>query len=144
LTSEVIDPAARVRHAGAMTDTTIIADTVLAAWNEPDPRRRAELVARVWAPDGRLVDPPADAQGHAAISGLHAALQEQFAGHRFRRASGVDAHHDGLRYAWELVAPDGTVALAGLDVGELDAAGRLRRITGFFGELPDAEAQRPG
>jgi hypothetical protein len=67
---------------------------------------------------------------------MAAALQQQFAGHRFRRASAVDAHHDHLRFAWELVGPDGAVALTGLDVGELAADGRLKRITGFFGELP--------
>jgi hypothetical protein len=35
----------------------------------------------------------------------------------------------------ELVGPDGTVAVAGVDVGELADDGRLRRITGFFGDL---------
>jgi hypothetical protein len=34
------------------------------------------------------------------------------------------------------VTPDGTVALAGIDVGEVGEDGRLRRITGFFGDLP--------
>ena len=38
----------------------------------------------------------------------------------------------------ELVGPDGTVALKGLDVGEVGDDGRLRRITGFFGELEAA------
>ena len=47
----------------------------------------------------------------------------------------IDEHHGYLRFAWELVGPDGTVALTGLDVGELADDGRLRRITGFFGEL---------
>ena len=45
-------------------------------------------------------------------------------------------HHDHARYAWELVGPDGAVAVAGLDVATLDADGRLTRIIGFFGELP--------
>ena len=35
-----------------------------------------------------------------------------------------------------VVGPDGTVAVSGIDVGELADDGRLRRITGFFGELP--------
>jgi hypothetical protein len=70
---------------------------------------------------------------------MAAALQQQFEGHRFRRASGVDAHHGHLRFAWELVSPGGDVALTGLDVGELSEDGRLRRITGFFGELPAAD-----
>ena len=76
------------------------------------------------------------ATGHADISGMHAALQEQFPGHVFRRASGIDEHHGAVRFAWELVAPDGTVALSGMDFGEIGDDGRLRRITGFFGDLP--------
>ena len=121
-----------------MNDLTDTIDTYLAAWSEQDDAARAELVGRVWADDGRLVDPPMAASGHAGISGMHAALQGQFAGHTFRRASAIDAHHDYVRFAWELVGPDGTVALTGLDVGEVGDDGRLRRITGFFGELEAA------
>ena len=117
-------------------DVTIAVDAYLAAYGEPDARRRAELIALAWAPDGRLIDPPLTARGHEAISAMAEAVQQQFPGHGFRRVSAVDAHHDHLRFAWELVGADGTVALAGLDVGELDGEGRLRRITGFFGELP--------
>ena len=121
-----------------MSDLTATVDTYLAAWNETDPGRRAELVARVWAPDGTPADPPAAAEGRAGISDLHAALQAQFPGHRFRRASAVDTHHDRFRVGWELVGPDGAVALTGTDVGVLAEDGRLRGITGFFGPLPPA------
>jgi len=119
-----------------MNDLTDTIDTYLAAWNEPDAARRSELVAQVWTSDGQLIDPPLAAAGHDGIGDMHAALQQQFAGHRFRRASGIDAHHGHLRFGWELVGPDGSVAVSGLDVGELADDGRLRRITGFFGELP--------
>jgi hypothetical protein len=119
-----------------MNDLTTTVDTYLSAWSETDPARRAELIEGVWAADGRLIDPPLAAEGHAGISDMASAMQSHFPGHRFRRASGIDAHHDQLRFAWELVGPDGTVTLAGLDVGELSADGRLRRIAGFFGELP--------
>jgi hypothetical protein len=119
-------------------DTTV--DTYLSAWTEPDPARRAALIEQVWAADGRLIDPPLTGEGYDGISSMMAALQSQFPGHRFRRASGVDTHHGHFRFAWELVAPDGTVTLAGIDVGELAEDGRLRRITGFFGPLPDEAA----
>lgn len=66
-------------------------------------------------------------------------MQQQFAGHRFRRVSAIDVHHDQFRFAWELVGPDRTVAVSGMDVGELAEDSRLRRITGFFGELPDRD-----
>ena len=123
-----------------MSDVTTTIDTYLAAWSETDPVRRARLVEQVWVPDGRLTDPPLGAEGHAGIGDMFAALQGQFPGHRFRRASGIDAHHEYLRFAWELVSPDGTVTLSGLDVGELAPDGRLRRISGFFGDLPPREA----
>jgi SnoaL-like domain len=119
-----------------MNDLTSTIDIYLAAWTEQDTDRRAKLIDEVWADDGRLIDPPLAAEGRAAISDMAAALQTQFPGHAFRRASGIDAHHDHFRFAWELVGPDGTVAVAGLDVGEVAADGRLARITGFFGELP--------
>ena len=122
------------------TDITAVVDTHLAAYGEPDSARRADLLGRVWAEDGRLVDPPAIGEGRDGIGRLADALQQQFAGHRFRRTSAVDAHNDALRYAWELVGPDGSVALAGLDVGELGPDGMLRRVTGFFGPLAAAGA----
>jgi hypothetical protein len=65
-------------------------------------------------------------------------VQAKFPGHRFRRVSGVDVHHDELRFGWELRSPDGAVVVTGIDVGALGPDGRLRRITGFFGELPAA------
>ena len=115
---------------------TTTVDTYLSAWTEPDADRRAELIAQAWAEDGSLVDPPLTGEGHGGISDMAAALQQQFPGHRFRRSSGIDVHHGRLRFAWELVGPDGRVALGGLDVGELADDGRLQRVTGFFGELP--------
>jgi hypothetical protein len=57
-----------------------------------------------------------------------------------RRASAVDAHHDVARFAWELVAPGGAVALGGLDVARIGPDGRLQEVTGFFGDLAPAEA----
>lgn len=117
-------------------DLDTIVDTYLEAYGEPDPTRRAELIAQVWSIDGALVDPPLDAQGHAAISEMAAAVQAHFPGHAFRRTTALDAHHDVARYAWELLAPDGTPALTGLDVATFDADGRLVRISGFLGDLP--------
>lgn len=79
-----------------------------------------------------------EAEGHAALGSMVAGVQDRFAGHLFRRVSGADVHHGEFRFAWELVAPDGAVVVAGIDVGGLAADGRLRRITGFFGDIPQA------
>jgi hypothetical protein len=115
-------------------------DTYLTAWNETDPDSRDKLIQQVWATDGQLVDPPLAASGHSEISDMAAALQAQFPGHQFRRASEVDEHHGHFRFAWQLVAPDGSVAISGIDVGALDENGRIAQITGFFGDLPARDA----
>ena len=118
-----------------MTELTTIVDDYLTAYGETDPDRRAGLIARAFSEDAELIDPPLTAQGHAGIGDQAQALQSQFPGHRFRRASDVDEHHGHLRYTWELVAPDRSVALTGTDVGQLAPDGRLARVVGFFGEL---------
>jgi hypothetical protein len=119
-----------------MDDATTIVDTYLAMWNETDPQRRVRLIEQAWVDDGRYVDPMLEADGHGALGEMVAGVQAKFPGHRFRRRSGVDAHHDQLRFAWDLVSPDGAVVVAGIDIGALAPDGRLERITGFFGEAP--------
>jgi glycine/D-amino acid oxidase-like deaminating enzyme len=123
-----------------MSDITETISTYFDLINETDAARRAELVQNVWTPDGQWVDPPLEAQGQAAIADMVGTIFEHYPAHTFRRTSGVDAHHDVVRFSWELVGPDGSVAFAGLDVGELAEDGRLRRITGFIGDLPAVDA----
>jgi hypothetical protein len=125
-----------------MTDTTDTTthltrtiDDHLAAYCEPDPIRRAELVASVWHVDGALIDPPFEGAGHEGIAAMTDVVLTHYAGHTFRRTTVVDTHHHVARYGWELVGPDGTAAVSGTDVVEIDDAGRLVRIVGFFGDL---------
>ncbi len=120
-----------------LTSVADIVDTYLAMWNEEDPGRRAAHIQAAWVDDGRYVDPIQEAVGHDALDAMVVGIHQQLPRHRFTRTSGVDVHHDELRFGWQLAAPDGTVAVAGVDVGSVAADGRLRRITGFFGPLPE-------
>lgn len=120
-----------------MSDLTHLIDSYLAAYSEPDPAHREELVAQAWSDDGRLVDPPMQAAGHAEIHALAVAVQQQFPGTRFRRAPAVQEHHGFARYRWELVDEQDGVALTGMDVAEVGPDGRLARVVGFFGDLED-------
>ncbi|MCU1501782.1 MAG: hypothetical protein JWM12_1136 [Ilumatobacteraceae bacterium] len=125
-----------------MNDTTLtidaVIDTNLTAYGNPDATSRQQQLARVWAADGKLIDPPIDGAGLDGIDQMMAAVQGQFPGHTFRRTSGIDAHHGVARYSWELLGPEGNVALVGLDVAELAEDGKLARIVGFMGDLPAA------
>ena len=123
-----------------MNDLSTTIDTYLEAYGEPDGSRRIALIEQVWAPDGHLFDPPIDAAGHTDIDQMFATVQSQFAGHTFRRSTGIDAHHGIARYGWELVAGDGSVTLAGMDVAVVGDDGKLTRVAGFFGDLPPRDA----
>jgi hypothetical protein len=126
-----------------MTDTNLVdlestVDAHLAGYCEPDPDRRLELLRAAWDPAGRLLDPPFDGTGPTGVAELVDAVLGHYPGHTFRRTTAVDAHHDRARYGWELVGPDGAVAVAGTDVVTVGTDGRIAEIVGFFGDLPPA------
>jgi hypothetical protein len=118
------------------TSVETVVDTYLAMWNEQDAGERARHITQAWAADGHYVDPLLEARGHGELSDMVATVHGHYPGHVFRRTSGVDAHHDQARFGWELVAPDGTTTVAGIDVATIAGDGRLQRVTGFFGDLP--------
>jgi hypothetical protein len=125
------------------TTTTTTADPTADAidryfelWNTTDPAERATRTAEVWAVDGRHVDPLADVAGHDALAAMMAGIHEHYAGGRFERTTGVDAHHDTARYGWRLVGADGNVIVDALDVTTFAADGRIATVVAYFGELP--------
>ncbi len=114
---------------------TAAVDRYLHALNEPDAAVRKHLIERAWSADGGVTDPPLTGHGHDGVASVGQALHSAYAGHAFRRTSAVDSHHDRFRFAWELVGPDGAVAVTGMDFGDLAPDGRVRQTVGFFGEL---------
>jgi hypothetical protein len=122
------------------TDHTATVDAYFAMLNETDPDRRRALTDRAWTEDAAYYDPLMEAQGHQALSDMVGAVHAQFPGQRFVRTSGIDAHHGLVRFGWELGDGEGTVTIAGIDVGIVAPDGRLSRIAGFFGPLPAHEA----
>jgi len=137
-TSEGIAKRRLAADDALMETTTDIATTIdryLATWNEPDGRIRAEQARAVWARDGRLVDPLIDAVGPDAIAAAIGDLRDQVPGHSLTRTTVIDAHHDQARFGWTVNAPDGSVAVAGIDAVTFTADGRIQTATGFFGDM---------
>jgi hypothetical protein len=121
-----------------MPATTDLADRYLATWNETDPAARRAAVDDLFSTTARYTDPLADAEGRSAIEATIAAVQEQFPGFTFRRLGNVDAHHQQLRFAWEL-GPEGQDApIAGFDVAVVDVHGRIAAVFGFLDGVPVA------
>lgn len=119
-----------------MPSTEETVKTYSAAWTETDAGRRLEMLERCWTEGGVYSDPLNVAEGREALDALIGATQQQFPGVRFAFESGIDQHHEFIRFQWRMVRPNGDTLVDGLDVGELAPDGRLRRITGFFGPFP--------
>ena len=123
-----------------MHDATTLVTHYLATWNETDDRARLAAVADVWADEGTYTDPLAVVTGHEQISGLAGAVQAQVPGHVFKPVAGsIDAHHNVVRFQWELAPADGGDALAiGFDVATTGDDGRIASVIGFLDKAPGA------
>jgi hypothetical protein len=121
-----------------MTATPDLADRYLAAWNETDPAARAAAMAGLFADDVRYTDPLVDAEGRDALHATIDAVHQQFPGFVFRLAGPVDAHHDQIRFSWELGPEDQEAPVAGSDVAVVDGSGRIRTVLGFLDRVPAA------
>ena len=108
-----------------------------AAWLERAEEQRRQLLALAWAEDGIYTDPTRHVVGRDALNQAIAAFQQRRPGERIALTSGVDHHHGVVRFAWAWYGADGSTILEGVDFGELASDGRLRRIVGFFGPMPE-------
>ena len=115
-----------------------LADRYIAAWNETNPDSRRRRVEQLWSEDARYTDPMVDVQGRDAIEQTIAAVQEQFPEFVFRLAGPVDAHHNQLRFSWELGPAGREAPVVGFDVAVTDADGRLQTVLGFLDKVPAA------
>ena len=119
-----------------MSSLRDVIDAYGAAWNEPDESKRRPLLEQCWDDDGLYCDPVSEGRGRDALNGFIAGMHAQQPGARIEFTSGIDTHHNQIRFAWAFVQADGTKAIEGIDVGELAPDGRLARIVGFWGAPP--------
>jgi hypothetical protein len=115
-----------------MKDVEAVVEGYFATWNETDPARRRKFTEQTWATDATYVDPRYTADGHDGLDELVRAVHDAFPGSRFRLTSAVDAHHDRVRWSWELATPEGLPIATGVDFAVLAEDGRLREVVGFF------------
>ncbi|MBV8535010.1 MAG: nuclear transport factor 2 family protein [Alphaproteobacteria bacterium] len=120
-----------------MTDVNQTVIGYIQAWNERNPQRRREIVAKTWAEDGSYIDAHRNGTGHGAIDAMIAAAQEQFPGYRVNLVSGIEAHNNFVRFSWEAGGTsEAPLYLGGTDFAVLAADGRIRTIAGFVDAAP--------
>jgi hypothetical protein len=100
-------------------------DGYVAAWNEPDPVVRAQLLAAAVTDDFEFTGPTGTFRGRVAVEGLIVALRTRMAGATVARTGPVD----GGTFRWAIVTAAGAALLEGVDQAEAGEDGRLRRIS---------------
>ena len=84
---------------------TVVASVLdyVAAWNEPNVATRLQILERCWAEDAGYVDPNVELRGRAALCEHIAKVHAGRPGARIEMMSGVDLHHNVVRFLWRLV-----------------------------------------
>ena len=116
----------------AATAAPELAARYIAAWNATDSAQRDQLVRTTFSSDVQYRDPLMEGAGHAGLAALIAGAQQRFAGHRFTLLGTPEGHHDVVRFSWALAADGAAPVARGTDVAEIDAHGRMRKVTGFL------------
>jgi hypothetical protein len=122
-----------------MSDPEKIVGRYTAVWNEHDPARRHELVARFYAADGYYANQSADYHGIEQVERAVTRNYEAFLsrGFTFEVAEGAAEHHGSARVPWRMLAPDGaTVAAAGMQFLVLDDTGLVASDYQFITQAP--------
>ena len=104
----------------------------MAAWNEPDHTARHALLEQCWSNAGVYLDPNVSLAGRDALATKIGEVLASRPGARLEFMSGIDVHHNVVRFLWRLVRADGSCGDISIDFGEVGPDGRLVRNIGFF------------
>ena len=123
----------------AVSEIEKVADRYIMVWNELDAESWRHGVAGLWTKEEPYTDPLATVEVQLAIEEVITGVREQFPGHVFRRIGSADAHHNVVRFRWELV-PEGSnePVVEGFDVVAVADDRRVRDVYGFLDNVPAA------
>ena len=107
-------------------------------WSERDPAARAALLEACFAVNCRFVLRQRTYRGRAEVAAMIDAALADPRRLTARVTSVIDAGGDTFRFRAVVEYADGSPSLEGLDVGEVDADGRIIVLYTFGGPLADA------
>ena len=105
-----------------------VIDNYVAAWNEPEPAARLDLLRQAVADDCVFEGPLGPVEGREALHAAIADARDMLPGGVVERTGRATVQEGDVRFAWRVLGPDGTRLLEGHDVATPAADGRLRLI----------------
>lgn len=110
-------------------------------WHETDAQRRREIALSLWAEDAENITRRFTVRGLAEILPRVDRAHEEWVaskGFMFRPSGNTDAHHNLVKFFWEMLPRSGGPVVArGLDIFVLQEDGRIRSLY-QFSEPPPA------
>lgn len=109
-------------------------DQMLSVWNTTDTAEQAALVESALEHNIHFVDPKNNIIGRAAFLDMVGEVQAEIPNARYSRTSEIGVQNNFCRYHWAIHVDD-ELLVAGFDVAEVNDAGKIVKVIGFFGEL---------
>jgi hypothetical protein len=121
-----------------MTNLDELITKYVAIWNEPDADVRQKSIPAVWSEQAGLFNRVNEYHGHA---GVERAVQRSYdlfvvRGFRFRPRTQPAAHHNAIRFTWEMITPEGEVSSIGTQFLVLDEHHRISLDYQFIETAP--------
>ena len=112
-------------------------ERMMGMWNERDLAKVRGQIETIFSEDVVFIDPSNSIVGHDAFEEMVREFRTRLPDAVCSHASGFDAHHGLHRYHWEIHQGE-TLVISGFDVTQIDRDGKISRVEGFFGPIPES------
>lgn len=111
--------------------------SMMAIWNTENANERRRLTEQALEHNVHFVDPNHNILGREPFLKMVEQVRSEIPGAVYSRASEVDMQNNFCRYHWAIHL-NGELIMPGFDVVEVNDAGKIVKIIGFFGRLEPA------
>jgi hypothetical protein len=94
----------------------LIRENIHGVFGEPDPQRRRNKIAALWAEDGVFIDPEGRHEGHSGVERAAAGLFKRFPGFTFTDRGEVQAFNGVAKLPWGYGPAGAEPVITGIDV----------------------------
>ncbi|MEL8056995.1 MAG: hypothetical protein AAGK66_12625 [Pseudomonadota bacterium] len=112
-------------------------DAMMQIWNTTDGAEKRRLAEAALEHNVHFVDPNHNIIGRDAFLKMVDQVQGEIPGAVYSQASDVDMQNNFCRYHWAIHLNDELI-MPGFDVTEINDAGKIVKVIGFFGILDRA------
>ncbi len=109
-------------------------EKMMAIWNTTDEAEIRRLTDEALEHNAHFADPNHNIVGREAFIKMVHLVQSQIPGATYAHASEIDMQNNFCRYHWK-IDHDGKRVMNGFDVTEVNDAGKIVKVLGFFGLL---------